>query len=64
MTTSSQETPVLVIAGPTASGKSGFALAAAEAFDGMIVNADSMQVYRELRIVTARPSAAKPSSMT
>ncbi len=49
---------MLVIAGPTASGKSGFALAAAEAFDGMIVNADSMQVYRELRIVTARPSAA------
>lgn len=50
--------PVLVIAGPTASGKSGLALAAAEAFDGVVINADSMQVYRRLRILTARPSRA------
>jgi tRNA dimethylallyltransferase len=49
--------PVLVIAGPTASGKSGLALRLAEAFDGVVINADSMQVYRELRILTARPSA-------
>ena len=48
--------PVLVIAGPTASGKSALALAAAREFDGVVINADSMQVYRELRIVTARPS--------
>lgn len=50
--------PVLVIAGPTASGKSGLALDAAEAFGGIIINADSMQVYAELSILTARPSAA------
>ncbi len=49
---------VLVIAGPTGSGKSALALDAAEAFDGVIINADSMQVYRELRLITARPSPA------
>lgn len=47
---------VLLIAGPTASGKSAAALAVAEAQGGEIVNADSMQVYRDLRILTARPS--------
>lgn len=46
----------MLIAGPTASGKSALALALAEAFDGVIVNADSMQVYRDLRVITARPS--------
>ncbi len=46
---------VLCIAGPTASGKSALALDLAEAFDGVVINADSMQLYRELRIVTARP---------
>ena len=48
--------PVLVVCGPTASGKSALALAAAEAFGGVVINADSMQVYRELRVLTARPS--------
>ena len=48
--------PVLIVAGPTASGKSALAVAVAEAFDGTVINADSMQVYRELRILTARPS--------
>jgi tRNA dimethylallyltransferase len=47
--------PVL-IAGPTASGKSALALALAKETGGMIVNADSMQVYRDLRVLTARPS--------
>ncbi|MFZ1102718.1 MAG: tRNA (adenosine(37)-N6)-dimethylallyltransferase MiaA [Hyphomicrobiaceae bacterium] len=47
----------ILIAGPTASGKSGLALALAERLGGTIINADSMQVYRELRIVTARPGA-------
>lgn len=51
--------PVLVIAGPTASGKSHLAMAVAEAMGGEIVNADSMQVYRELAILTARPSPAE-----
>ena len=49
---------VILIAGPTASGKSGLALALAEKLGGEIVNADSMQIYRELRVLTARPSAA------
>lgn len=48
----------VLIAGPTASGKSALALARAEASGGVIVNADSMQVYDTLRVVTARPSAA------
>jgi len=46
---------VIVVAGPTASGKSSLALALADRFDGEIVNADSMQVYREFSILTARP---------
>jgi tRNA dimethylallyltransferase len=48
--------PALIVAGPTASGKSALALAIARRVGGTIVNADSMQVYRELRILTARPS--------
>ncbi|MBF0130203.1 MAG: tRNA (adenosine(37)-N6)-dimethylallyltransferase MiaA, partial [Alphaproteobacteria bacterium] len=44
--------PLLLIAGPTASGKSGLAVAVAEAFGGVVINADSMQVYRDLRILT------------
>lgn len=46
---------LVIIAGPTASGKSQLALAVAERLGGEIVNADSMQVYRQLRIMTARP---------
>lgn len=46
----------LVVAGPTCSGKSAFALAAAQRLGGTVINADSMQVYRELRILTARPT--------
>ena len=48
----------VLIAGPTASGKSALALAVAGRLGGVIVNADSMQVYRDLRIITARPGAA------
>ena len=48
---------VALIAGPTASGKSALALMLAEARGGTVINADSAQVYRDLRIVTARPSA-------
>ncbi|PPD31238.1 MAG: tRNA (adenosine(37)-N6)-dimethylallyltransferase MiaA [Hyphomicrobium sp.] len=47
---------VILIAGPTASGKSALALALAEQIGGAVINADSMQVYRELRVITARPS--------
>ena len=46
----------ILIAGPTASGKSGLALRLAEELGGAIVNADSMQVYRDLRVITARPT--------
>jgi tRNA dimethylallyltransferase len=51
--------PAIVVAGPTASGKSALALAVARAFDGVVINADSMQVYRELPILTARPGPAE-----
>jgi tRNA dimethylallyltransferase len=50
---------VILIAGPTASGKSALALTLAEKLGGTIVNADSMQVYRNLRIITARPTPAE-----
>ena len=46
----------VLIAGPTASGKSAVALAFAEKVGGAIINADSMQVYTELRVLTARPT--------
>lgn len=46
----------VLIAGPTASGKSRLALELAQAVGGVVVNADSMQVYRELRVITARPT--------
>jgi len=49
----------LLIAGPTASGKSALALNVAERLGGIVINADAMQVYRDLRILTARPSAAE-----
>jgi hypothetical protein len=45
----------ILLAGPTASGKSALALRLAEQLGGTIINADSMQVYRSLRIITARP---------
>ncbi len=48
--------PALVIAGPTASGKSGLALRLALELDGVVINADSMQVYDALALLTARPS--------
>ena len=46
----------LIVAGPTASGKSALALTLAERLNGAIVNADAMQCYRELRTITARPT--------
>ncbi len=51
--------PALIVAGPTASGKSALALALAQRLGGTVINADSMQVYAELRILTARPSPAE-----
>ena len=49
----------VLIAGPTASGKSALALELAQATGGIVINADSMQVYRDLRVITARPSPAE-----
>jgi tRNA dimethylallyltransferase len=49
---------VVLIAGPTASGKSALAVALAERLAGMVINTDSMQVYRDLFVITARPGVA------
>ena len=53
----------LLVAGPTASGKSALALALAQRFGGTVINADSMQLYRELRVLTARPSPAEEAAV-
>lgn len=53
----------LLIMGPTASGKSALALALAERIPAEIVNADSMQVYRDLRVLTARPTLAEEAQI-
>ena len=47
---------IILIYGPTASGKSEFAVKLAKKINGEIINADSMQVYKELKILSARPS--------
>jgi tRNA dimethylallyltransferase len=53
---SSKKPPLVVIAGPTASGKSALALSLAQQNGGVIVNADSAQIYRDLRILSAAPT--------
>ena len=50
--------PVICIAGPTASGKSAWALSVAKKYKGEIINADAMQVYSDLQIISARPTIA------
>jgi len=50
------QSKIILIAGPTASGKSNFAVRLAKKIDGEIINADSMQVYKQLKILTARPN--------
>jgi len=47
---------VVVVAGPTASGKSALALDLAEAFEGTVINADALQLYEDLRVLSARPT--------
>lgn len=47
---------IILIYGPTASGKSNFAVKLAKKVDGEIINADSMQVYKQFKILTARPA--------
>ena len=53
------ESKIILIFGPTASGKSSFAIKLAKKIDGEIINADSMQVYNELKILSARPEPKK-----
>ncbi|WP_334127721.1 tRNA (adenosine(37)-N6)-dimethylallyltransferase MiaA [Sneathiella sp.] len=59
MTAERRQAGTILLAGPTASGKSALAIAIAEEFDGVIINADSMQIYSGLRVLTARPSAGE-----
>ena len=54
---------IFLIAGPTASGKSSFAIKLAKKINGEIINADSMQVYKELNILTARPKQKDQKSI-
>ena len=51
-----QEKKIILLAGPTASGKSKLAIKLAKHFNGEIINADSMQIYKEISILTSRPS--------
>ena len=53
-----QEPTIVLLAGPSASGKSKLAIKLSKILNGEIVNADSMQVYKELKILTSRPSAS------
>jgi tRNA dimethylallyltransferase len=56
MSSLKQESKAVLIAGPTASGKSALALELAQEIGGVVINADSMQVYQDLSIITARPT--------
>ena len=51
-----KQSKIILISGPTASGKSNFAVKIAKRINGEIINADSMQVYKQLKILTARPN--------
>ncbi|MGV6873359.1 tRNA (adenosine(37)-N6)-dimethylallyltransferase MiaA [Pseudochelatococcus sp. B33] len=53
----------ILIAGPTASGKSALAIKLADRLGGVVVNADSMQVYRDLRVITARPTQGEEAQV-
>lgn len=54
---------IIIICGATASGKSDYALDIAQNCNGVIINADAMQVYRELRVITARPTAEQEQAV-
>jgi len=58
-----KQSKIILISGPTASGKSNFALKIAKKIDGEIINADSMQVYKTLKILTARPDKKKQKNI-
>ena len=50
------QSKIILVSGPTASGKSNFSIKIAKKINGEIINADSMQVYKQLKILTARPN--------
>ena len=50
------KTPIIIISGPTGVGKSKLALSLAKKINGVIINADSMQIYKELKIISSQPS--------
>jgi len=58
-----KQSKIILISGPTASGKSNFAIKIAKKIDGEIINADSMQVYTQLKILTARPNKAEQKTI-
>lgn len=63
MVNSGPEHSALLIAGPTASGKSALAIRLARAQNGVVINTDSMQVYRDLRVLTARPTQGEEAEL-
>jgi tRNA dimethylallyltransferase len=60
----SKSSSAVLIAGPTASGKSALALELAQKAGGIVINTDSMQVYRDLRVITARPTPEEEEQVT
>ena len=58
-----KQSKIILISGPTASGKSNFAIKVAKKVNGEIINADSMQVYKQLKILTARPNKAEQKNI-
>ena len=58
-----KQSKIILISGPTASGKSNFAIKIAKKINGEIINADSMQVYKQLKILTARPNKAEQKNI-
>jgi tRNA dimethylallyltransferase len=58
-----KQSKIILISGPTASGKSNFAIRVAKKINGEIINADSMQVYKQLKILTARPNTKEQKNI-
>ena len=58
-----KQSKIILISGPTASGKSNFAIKIAQKINGEIINADSMQVYKQLKILTARPNKVEQKNI-
>ena len=58
-----KQSKIILVSGPTASGKSNFSIKIAKKINGEIINADSMQVYKQLKILTARPNKEKQKNI-